>query len=75
MAIFFDWDNTLINNWDAIHIAYNETLFQMGFEKQKKRKTLEESKYSLRIFFPKKFKNNWIKAKKIFYKEFHLRFL
>ncbi len=70
VAIFFDWDNTLINNWDAIHIAYNETLFQMGFEKQKKRKTLEESKYSLRSFFPKKFKNNWIKAKKIFYKEF-----
>ena len=70
VAIFFDWDNTLINNWDAIHIAYNETLFQMGFEKQKKRKTLEESKYSLRTFFPKKFKNNWIKSKKIFYKEF-----
>ena len=31
----------------------------MGFEKQKKRKTLEESKYSLRSFFPKKFENNW----------------
>ena len=52
-AIFFDWDNTLVNNWNAIHIAYNKTLIHMGFKKQNKSKTLRESKYSLREIFPK----------------------
>lgn len=70
-AIFFDWDNTLVNNWNAIHIAYNKTLIHMGFKKQNKSKTLRESKYSLREAFPKTFKKDWIKAKRIFYKEFN----
>ena len=77
-VIFFDWDNTLVNNWDAIHIAYNKTLTHMGLKKQTKSKTLGESKYSLRVAFPKTFKKDWIKAKKIFYKEFcmiHLKLL
>ena len=68
--IFFDWDNTLVDNWNAIHIAYNETLFQMGQKKQSKSKTMSESKYSLRKYFPMIFKKKWINAKKIFYKEF-----
>ena len=69
-AIFFDWDNTLIDNWTAIHLAYNKTLKQMGFKEQSFNKTLKESKYSLRDAFPKTFKSNWKKAKTIFYKEF-----
>ena len=68
--IFFDWDNTLVDNWNAIHIAYNETLFQMGQKKQAKSKTISESKYSLRKYFPKIFKKKWVNAKKIFYQEF-----
>lgn len=70
-VIFFDWDNTLVDNWNAIHIAYNKTLFKMGYKKQSKAKTLRQSKYSLRESFPKTFKKKWIKAKKIFYKEFY----
>ena len=66
-AIFFDWDNTLVNNWDPIFIAYNKTLKSLGFKEQSKKKTLKNAKYSLRETFPKVFKKDWKKAKKIFY--------
>tara|TARA_Y100000590_G_scaffold412943_1_gene508320 strand:+ start:5445 stop:6113 length:669 start_codon:yes stop_codon:yes gene_type:complete len=75
-AIFFDWDNTLVNNWDPIFIAYNKTLKSLGFKEQSKKKTLKNAKYSLRETFPKVFKKDWKKAKKIFYiafKKIHLK--
>ena len=69
-VIFFDWDNTLIDNWDALHLAYNKTLKFMGLKTQRKNETLKNSKYSLRETFPKIFKNDWKIAKEFFYKEF-----
>ena len=69
-AILFDWDNTLVNNWDPIFIAYKETLKILGLKRQSREETLKNAKYSLRETFPKVFKNDWKKAKKIFYYEF-----
>ena len=69
-AIIFDWDNTLVNNWDPIFIAYKKTLKNLGLKKQSREETLKNAKYSLRETFPRIFKNDWKKAKKIFYYEF-----
>ncbi len=69
-AILFDWDNTLVNNWDPIFFAYKETLKQLGLKQQTREETLKNAKYSLRETFPKIFKRDWKKAKKIFYLSF-----
>ena len=65
-AILFDWDNTLVNNWEPIFISYNETLKKLGLKKKSKEETLENAKYSLRETFPNLFKDDWRKARKIF---------
>ena len=69
-AILFDWDNTLVSNWEPIFIAYRETLKKLGLKKQNKKETLKNAKYSLRETFPRIFKKDWKKAKKIFYESF-----
>jgi len=69
-AILFDWDNTLVNNWDPIIISYNETLKSLGLKKQSKEETLKNAKYSLRETFPNLFKDDWKKAREIFYETF-----
>ena len=69
-AIIFDWDNTLVNNWSPIFLAYKQTLKLLGLKKQNREETLKNAKYSLRDTFPKVFGNDWKKAKNIFYKEF-----
>ena len=69
-AILFDWDNTLVNNWDPIFIAYKETLKSLGIKKQSREETIKNAKYSLRETFPRVFKNDWKKAKKVFYRVF-----
>ena len=69
-AILFDWDNTLVNNWDPIFFSYNETLKQLGLKKQSNKETLKNAKYSLRETFPKIFKKDWKIAKEVFYKSF-----
>jgi phosphoglycolate phosphatase len=69
-AIIFDWDNTLVDNWGAIHAAINLTLTAMGHQPW----TLEEAKIkvarSLRDSFPVLFGERWKEARKIFYQSF-----
>ena len=75
-AILFDWDNTLVNNWEPIFIAYKETLKKLGLKKKSRREIIKNAKYSLRETFPRVFKDDWKKAKKIFYvvfKKIHLQ--
>ena len=75
-AILFDWDNTLVNNWEPIFIAYKETLKKLGLKKKSRSEIIKNAKYSLRETFPRVFKDDWKKAKKIFYvvfKKIHLQ--
>ena len=75
-AILFDWDNTLVNNWEPIFIAYKKTLKSLGLKNKSRSETLKNAKYSLRETFPRVFKDDWKKAKKIFYvvfKKIHLK--
>lgn len=69
-AILFDWDNTLVDNWGAIHASINRTLTAMGHQPW----TLEETRIkvarSLRDSFPILFGDRWKEARKIFYDSF-----
>lgn len=69
-AILFDWDNTLVDNWDVILAALNTALVAMD----QRPWTLSESrmriKHSLREGFPAMFGDRWPEARKIFYDRF-----
>ena len=69
-VILFDWDNTLIDSWQIIHAALNETFMAMG----KKPWGLEETKQrvhkSLRDSFPTLFGEEWHVAASVFYGSF-----
>ena len=74
-AILFDWDNTLINNWSAIHIALNTTLAAMGHPTWSYEETLQRVRASLRDSFPVMFGDRWPEAQDIYYKTFEDRHL
>jgi phosphoglycolate phosphatase len=77
-AILFDWDNTLVDNWPAVHEALNTTFAAMGHELWTLEETRSRVRKSLRDTFPEMFGDRWTDARKIFYDRFaavHLEFL
>lgn len=77
-AILFDWDDTLVDNWAAIHSAMNATLAAMGREPWSLEQVRAEARRSLRTSFPEIFGNRWEEARDLFYRQFaanHLQFL
>lgn len=66
-AVFFDWDDTLADNWESIHAALNASLTAMNHEKWSLRKTKSNVRRSLRESFPKIFGDKWEDAAEIFY--------
>jgi len=69
-ALLFDWDNTLVNTWPAIHDANNHTLKAMGHEPWTYEETLQRVRKSMRDSFPELFGDRWEDAAKIFYARF-----
>jgi len=69
-AILFDWDNTLVDNWGAIHAAINLTLVAMGHQPWTLQDTRRNVARSLRDSFPTLFGERWTEARDIFYKSF-----
>ncbi len=65
-AIIFDWDDTLIDNWQAIHAALNLTLHRMGHERWSFEKTKSNVRRSMRDSFPELFGDRWEEAADIF---------
>ncbi|HEY4134255.1 MAG TPA: HAD family hydrolase [Alphaproteobacteria bacterium] len=69
-AVLFDWDNTLVDSWPAIHASVNRTLAAMGHPTW----SLEEAKRriarSLRDSFPQLFGERWNEAREIYYRSF-----
>ncbi len=66
-AVFFDWDNTLVDTWPIISKASNAACKHFGLPQA----TLEEIKIRARLStregFPKLFGENWKEAQTIFY--------
>ncbi|GAB5471761.1 MAG: HAD hydrolase-like protein [Rhodospirillales bacterium] len=69
-ALLFDWDNTLIDSWGAIHEALHETFVAFDLRPW----TLEECKQKVRVSardgFPPLFGDRWEEALEVFYKAF-----
>ena len=77
-AILFDWDNTLVDNWPAVHEALNTTFRAMGHAPWTLEETRARVRKSLRDSFPEMFGARWTEAREIFYDRFaavHLDFL
>jgi phosphoglycolate phosphatase len=69
-ALLFDWDNTLVDNWPAIHEALNATFAAMGHPLWTLAETRSRVRKSLRDSFPEMFGNRWEDARKVFYDTF-----
>ncbi len=77
-ALLFDWDDTLVDNWETIHEALNVTLAAMGRPAWSFDETQRRARQSSRDGFPRMFGERWQEAQKIFYQAFardHLRTL
>jgi phosphoglycolate phosphatase len=69
-ALIFDWDNTLVDTWPAIHDAINHTLLAMGHKVWTFDETRQKIRKSMRDSFPGLFGDRWEEAGKIFYARF-----
>lgn len=69
-AIVFDWDNTLIDSWECIHVANNATLSHMGHAEWTMEETRQRVAKSLRDSFPDIFGHRWEEARDFFYSTF-----
>lgn len=77
-AILFDWDNTLVDNWPAVHAALNAALEAMGHPLWTLEETRRRVRKSLRDSFPEMFGDRWKEARTVFYDRFaavHLDYL
>lgn len=74
-AVIFDWDNTLVENWQALTGAMNEALIQFGLPPWDQAQMVANSKQSLRNSFPTIFGRHWEKARDIFYAHFRANHL
>lgn len=75
-ALLFDWDNTLVDTWGAIHDALTVTFEAMGREPWTLEQTRQRVRRSAREAFPALFGERAEEATGIFYQAFesdHLR--
>ena len=74
-AIIFDWDSTLVDNWQSIANALNATLIELDKTPWTVTQVRQNSKNSARDAFPRIFGDQWRDALDFFYnafKELHL---
>ncbi|MEE8394061.1 MAG: HAD family hydrolase [Rhodospirillales bacterium] len=69
-AIIFDWDNTLIDAWPAIHEALGATFLAYGLEPWTLEETISRVRKSLRDSFPGLFGELWEEAAEVFYNRY-----
>ncbi len=69
-ALLFDWDNTLIDSWVAIHHALAETFRAMGREPWTYEETVQRVRASARDAFPVLFGDRAEEAMVVFYRTF-----
>src|SRR5690606_4301404 len=70
LAVLFDWDNTLVDNWLSIVDAMNVTLVAMGHRPWDAAEARLRIRRSMRESFPLLFGDRWTEAQRIFYERF-----
>ena len=66
-AVLFDWDNTLIDSWEAIHDAQNHALTHFGLEPWSREEIRARVRGSMRDSYPALFGDHWREAGEVFY--------
>lgn len=77
-AVIFDWDNTLVETWPAIHAALTRTFERYGLKPWTFEETKQRVRKSMRESFPPLFGERWQEAGAFFKEAFtaiHLDFL
>ena len=74
-ALLFDWDNTLVDTWDTIHVALNTVLTAMGHDPWTSEETRSRVRTSARDSFPALFGARTDEATEIFYRAFESQHL
>lgn len=74
-AVVFDWDNTLIDSWPAIHDANNHALEAFGLKPWTFAETKARVRRSMRDSYPELFGDRWEEAGRVFYERFAARHL
>ena len=69
-AVLFDWDNTLVDTWPAIHAAQNVALRAFGLEEWSLDETRRRVRKSMRDSYPELFGDRWEEAGQVFYRHF-----
>ena len=76
--IIFDWDDTLVDNYAAIHLAINAARAAFGQPVWTLAETRQNCRIALKEIFPIWFGADWPKAQEVFYATFaaeHIRHL
>lgn len=74
-AILFDWDNTLIDSWEAIHDAQNHVFAYFGMRPWTLEEVRARVRGSMRDSYPILFGDRWREAGAVFYARFTERHL
>lgn len=74
-AVIFDWDNTLIDSWAAIHDAQNHTFAHFGLPLWTMQEIRERVRGSMRDSYPQLFGERWREAGEVFYRRFEEKHL
>ncbi len=69
-AVIFDWDDTLVDNWDTAVKSLNAALVAMGMEPWSEEEARRRSGPSARDLFTALFGDRWQEADKVFYDTF-----
>ena len=76
--VIFDWDDTLVDNYAAIHAAINAARARFGKPVWNLEETRVQCRRALNEIFPEWFGADWLTAKEVFYDVFaaeHIRCL
>lgn len=73
--IIFDWDNTLVSNWETIVSALNGTFSHYGLPTISLAESRTKLQHSLREAFPNYFGDQAEQAKSLFYQKFEAEHL
>ncbi|MBP7252964.1 MAG: HAD family hydrolase [Alphaproteobacteria bacterium] len=73
--VIFDWDDTLIDNYAAIHAAINAARAAFGLPVWSLIETRENCRIALKEIFPIWFGSDWENAQTIFYETFEAQHL
>lgn len=67
LAMIFDWDNTLVDVWDAVTVAVNDVRQAFGQPFLSREQAIENSARSARNLFHDWYGDEWGRAHEIFY--------